>query len=231
MRDTRFLFFLWAMPAAFYMLLARLGHAGSLQGLPRPEALMVAMIAYATMGSALYGIGPPLAQERANHWIRQLRVMPLTGWQWLTAKVAQGALLALPGAVIVAVIAAAGHGVGASPGAWAGLAVLVTVGSVPFSALGLVVGQALDGQASNTATLFLTISLAVIGGLLVPVSLLPGPIHHLAHALPSYQLAATGRAVLDGTGIDAVGIAVLAIWTLAAVVIAWVLWRRHGAAG
>ncbi len=230
LRDSRFLFFLWAMPAVFYLLIAGLGHGGTLQGLPRAETFMVAMVAYAAMGAALYAIGPPLAAERAARWIRQLRVMPLTGAGWLGAKVAQGALLALPGAAIVAITAAASHGVTVDVGAWPKLAVVVVVGSLPFSAMGLVVGQALDGQSSNTATLFLTLVLSVIGGLLVPVSLLPAALHHLVQAFPTYQLAATGRAVLAGRSIDPASDAVLAAWTVAATTIAWVLWRRDGAA-
>lgn len=231
LRDTRFLFFLWAMPAVFYLLIASLGPSRTLQGLPRAETLMAAMVAYSAMGAALYAMGPPLAQERAARWIRQLRVTPISGAAWLVAKVAQAAILALPGAAVVAVAAVTVHGVTAGPGAWIGMAAVVAAGSLPFSAMGLVVGQALGGQASNTGTLFVTLVLAVVGGLLVPVPLLPAAVRTAARALPSYQLAGVVRAVLVGRRIQPTGVLVLVAWTAAAALGAWLLWRRDGAAG
>lgn len=84
LRDTRFLFFLVAMPAMLYLLLGGFTHPGGAGGLPASAAFMVAMMCYAAIGSACYAIGPPLAQERASKWSRQLQIMPLRGAHWLT---------------------------------------------------------------------------------------------------------------------------------------------------
>lgn len=97
LRDTRFLLFLVAMPAMLYLLLSGFSSVDSVGGLRAPVAFMVAMMCYAAIGSACYAIGPPLAQERASGWTRQLQIMPLRGTHWLAVKLLQGALLTIPG--------------------------------------------------------------------------------------------------------------------------------------
>ena len=84
LRDTRFLFFLVAMPAMLYLLLGGFAQLGSASDLSASAAFMVAMMCYAAIGSACYAIGPPLAQERASHWpgnSRSCRCEAPTGWR------------------------------------------------------------------------------------------------------------------------------------------------------
>ena len=198
LRDARFVLFLVAMPALLYLLLSGFSGAGAQDGLPAPAAFMVAMMCYAAIGSACYAIGPPLAHERASHWISQLQIMPLRGTSWLAVKLIQGALLTLPGTVVVAVAALITHPPGLTVARWAALALVLLIGSLPFTVLGLIIGQALDGQVANSATLFTVIGLSFAGGLLIPDSELPHAIRGISNALPSGQLAALARAAAAG---------------------------------
>jgi ABC-2 type transport system permease protein len=230
LRDSRFLLFLVAMPALLYLLLAGFTGTSHIDGLPAPAAFMVAMMCYAAIGSACYAIGPPLAAERASGWIRQLRIMPLPGTSWLAVKLLQGALLILPGITVVAATAAITHSPGLTPARWAALAVVLLAGSLPFTVLGLVIGQALDGQTANSATLFTVLGLSFAGGLLIPDSQLPLALRHAAAVLPSRQLADLARAAAAGHSPSWTAIGVLAAWTLAAAGAALILRRRDGGA-
>jgi ABC-2 type transport system permease protein len=230
LRDSRFILFLVAMPALLYLLLAGFDKNGSEYGLQAPAAFMVAMMCYSAIGSACYAIGPPLAAERARGWIRQLRIMPLAGTSWLAVKLIQGALLILPGITVVAATAAVTHPLGLSPARWAGLAAVLIAGSLPFTVLGLVIGQALDGQSANSATLFTVLGLAFAGGLLIPDTQLPHALQHAAAVLPSRQLADLARDAAAGHTPSLAAVAVLAAWTLAAAGAALALRRRDGSA-
>jgi ABC-2 type transport system permease protein len=230
LRDSRFLLFLVAMPALLYLLLAGFTSSGRQDGLPAPVAFMVAMMCYATIGSACYAIGPPLAAERARGWIRQLRIMPLAGTAWLAVKLLQGALLILPGITVVAATAAITHSLDLTPARWAALAAVLLAGSLPFTVLGLVIGQALEGQTANSATLFTVLGLAFAGGLLIPDSQLPHALQHAAAVLPSRQLANLARAAASGHGPALTAVGVLAAWTLVAAGAALALRRRDGGA-
>jgi ABC-2 type transport system permease protein len=230
LRDSRFLLFLVAMPPLLYLLYSGFAGPGTIDGLPAGESFMVSMCCYAAMGAAMYAIGPPLAAERATGWIRQLRVMPLTGPTWVAAKVIQGSVLIFPGVIAVAVTAAAVHHPHISAAQWAALAAVLLAGSLPFSTLGLVIGQALEGQAANSATLFVMLGLSFIGGLLIPDPRLPADIRHAAQIMPSHQLAAAARAPLSGQHIAYMTVLTLAVWTAASAAAALLLWRRDGAA-
>jgi ABC-2 type transport system permease protein len=230
LRDSRFLLFLVAMPALLYLLLADFTGTGREDGLPAPAAFMVAMMCYAAIGSACYAIGPPLAAERARGWIRQLHIMPLAGTSWLAVKLIQGALLILPGIAVVAVTAAITHPPGLTPARWAALAAVLVAGSLPFTVLGLVIGQALDGQTANSATLFTVLGLSFAGGLLIPDNELPATLRHAAAVLPSRQLADLARSAAAGHSPSLTAVSVLAAWTLAAAGTALALRRRDNAA-
>jgi ABC-2 type transport system permease protein len=230
LRDSKFMFFLVAMPALLYLLLAGFTHSGRENGLAAPVAFMVAMMCYATIGAACYAIGPPLAAERARGWIRQLQIMPLAGSSWLAVKLVQGALLILPGVAVVGVAAAITQSLGLTPARWLALGAVLLAGSLPFTVLGLVIGQALDGQTASSATLFIVLGLSFAGGLLIPDSQLPSALRHAAVVLPSRQLADLARAAAAGHSPALVAVGVLAAWTLAAAGAALVLRRRDGGA-
>jgi ABC-2 type transport system permease protein len=230
LRDTRFLFFLVAMPAMLYLLLGGFAHLGSASGLTASAAFMVAMMCYAAIGSACYAIGPPLAQERASHWARQLQIMPLRGTDWLAVKLVQGAVLTIPGIGAVAVAAVAIHPPGLSVAEWGELALVLLAGSLPFTIVGLVIGEAFEGQAANSATLFTVLGLSFAGGLLIPDSQLPSAVRSVAVLLPSRQLANLARAAASGRRPSELGVEILAVWTFAAGAAALMLRRREAAA-
>ncbi len=227
-RDSRFLFFLFVMPAALYLLYSGLPTHGLQDNLKPAQALMIAMISYAAMGCAMYAIGPELATDRASGWIRQLRITPLTGRAWVAAKTAEGALLPIPAAALVAITATVTHGIHTTPAHWAALLVVVIVGSLPFSMLGIVIGQALDGKAANSGTLFCQLGLAFVGGVLIPFSALPQAARRIGQAFPSCDLAALGRDAFAGRPLPFGDLAVLAAWTLVLAVAGVALLRRDG---
>jgi ABC-2 type transport system permease protein len=226
LRDTRFLFFLVAMPTLLYLLYSGFSGTKTTDGLDAPTSFMVAMMCYATIGSACYAIGPPLAQERSTRWIAQLRVLPLSASGWLAAKLVQGAVLVLPGILAVGVTAMVSHGIRLGPAQWLELAVALVLGSLPFSVLGLVVGEAFDGQAASSATLFIVLGLSFVGGLFVPDAQLPQPVRAVEGVVPSHQLASLARAIAGGRGVTFVSPAVLCLWALGAALAALVLRRR-----
>jgi ABC-2 type transport system permease protein len=230
LRDTRFLFFLVAMPAMLYLLLSGSVHLGRVGRLPASAALMVAMMCYAAIGSACYAIGPPLAQERASQWARQLQIMPLRGTHWLAVKFVQGAVLTVPGIAAVAIAAPAVHPPGLTVMEWGALVLVLLAGSLPFTVVGLVIGETFDGQAANTATLFTVLGLSFAGGLLIPDSSLPSAVRNVAVVLPSRQLADLARAAASDRQLSFLGVAVLAAWALAAGAAALILRRREAAA-
>lgn len=227
-RDLRILFFLIAFPVLLYLIVA--GTSGrSAPGFG--TTFLASMAVWSVIGAGMWTAGPQLCRERASGWIRQLRVTPLSSRAWLVTKLVQGCLMAVPGVVALGVAAVAKEHVHLSAGAWAALGATVVIGTIPFVFLGLIIGLWLDAQTGQVAQMLALMLLAFLGGLFIPLSVMPSGLRDVARALPSYRLASVGWDVLGGHGPATADVAVLAAWTLALAGGAIWLWRRESVTG
>jgi len=167
-------------------------------------------------------IGAWVADERAAGWRRRLLLTPLSGPGYLAGKVAVGVLVALPAAVVVPVTAVLVAGVSLTGADWLRTTVLMWPGAVPFALLGLLIGQLSDRQGVRMRTAAAMLGLALVGGLLVPLSTLPDPVHLVAVLMPSFWLAEIGRSGVGASTSALVPALMLAGWTVAlAVAVTW----------
>jgi ABC-2 type transport system permease protein len=118
-------------------------------------------------------------------------------------------LLTLPPLAVVALTGRFVNGVRLEPGEWAGLVGVLWLGSAVFVALGLLLGWALEEKAAGGAVGIVGTVLAALGGLWVPVEVFPSGLRAVAHGLPSYWYAETGRAAAGGALPSAPAVAAL----------------------
>ncbi|MCI3270091.1 ABC transporter permease [Streptomyces cylindrosporus] len=223
LRDVGFVIGGIAMPVLMYLLFTNLGaDDGSWK-----TGAMVGMAGYGAVGSAL-NTGGGVAEDRAIGWLRQLRVTPMTPRQVVVGRALTGSVTVLP--AIVAVLAAGGlvNGVRLAAWQWASIAVLLWLGSVPFTLLGLGNGYRLTGQTTGVANMACNLGLAVLGGLWFPVALFPDWLRAISACTPTYRFAQLGTSVAEGHAPALAAIAVLTLWLLAFGSYA-VLSYRHGA--
>lgn len=175
---------------------------------------MVSMCAFAAIAAASNAGGARLAAERANGWTRHLRLTPLPSWAYAAGNILTGALLALMAVLALSLIA----GVAARPqlpaSAWAAMILACWLGSLPFAALGILVGVAASTSVAQAAMFAATLVLDVLGGLFWPVPVFPAWLQDIAKLLPTYRLAALGRAAVTGHALNPADMAFLAAWTL-----------------
>ena len=197
-RNRQFLFFAVLLPALFTVFFTRV-FAGTAGGVSpgQAAATIVSMMAYGAVGAAL-GATVRLSFDRASGWLRQLRVTPVPQTSVVAVDVAVGMLLTLPPLVVVALTGRFVNGVHLAPGEWAGLIGVLWLGSAVFVALGLLLGWALEEKAAGGAIGIVGTVLAALGGLWVPVEIFPSGLRAVAHGLPSYWYAETGRAAAAG---------------------------------
>ncbi|MFI6485969.1 ABC transporter permease [Streptomyces sp. NPDC050564] len=211
LRDTGFVIGGIVMPVMMYLLFTNLG--GGDDG-DWKTASMVGMAAYGAVGSAL-NTGGGVAEDKVIGWLRQLRVTPMTPREVVLGRALTGSVTVLP--AITAVLAAGGlvNGVRLDIWQWAAIAVLLWLGSIPFTLLGLGNGYRLTAQTTGVANMVCNLGLSVIGGLWFPLALFPGWLQSLSAYTPTNRFAQLGVSVADGhaPGLGAMG--VLAAWLLA----------------
>jgi ABC-2 type transport system permease protein len=229
-RDRRFVFFSVAVPVMFYLLwsniFAKGGGNETDTGLPPKTYLLVAMASFGALGAALTTTGARLAAERQSGWLRQLQVTPLRPWAVIITKVIASMCLALPAIVLVGLTAAITQHVHLSPGQWAAMVGLMWVGTLPFAALGTLIGSLVSADAAQPVTLACYFALSILGGLWISVSLLPTALRHIARWTPSNRFADLGWNVVAGHAPPASDALVLAAWTVVLGALAILAYRR-----
>jgi ABC-2 type transport system permease protein len=227
LRDGRYVGLVVAWPVAAYLLFSTVfgGAADRAEGLGARTEIMVAMAAFGAIGAVLMATGPRMAAERQSGWTRQLRVTPLPAWRLLAARLVAALALTLPAIGLTFVVAAA-RGVGLGGWEWPALAALLVVGSVPFGVLGLLIGASGSGEAAMGLTTAVYVALAALGGLWMPVRILPSALRTLAGALPSYRLGELGWRVAAGRPPTLSSVVVLAAWTVGLGALALLVGRR-----
>jgi len=228
LRNVRFLVFLIAFPVLLYLIYAK--QHGLSQGLTVATLLLVSMAVYTGMGSAMYASGPQLARERGNGWMRQLRISPISTPGWFAAKLIQAILLIIPGlAMLIALALTYGH-VHLAAGRLGLLVAVLVLGTIPFCALGLVIGLIFDSQTAQVAQMITLLVLAFLGGIFIQWSSLPHGMQLIGKSLPSYHLAQLGWNAAAGRPLDLANVAALAAWTAGLAALAVWRWRSEGAA-
>lgn len=200
------------LPVAALGLFGTLGRTGGHD----LEALVPSVLALALVASGLVNLGIATAFERGYGVLKRLGGSPLGRDGLIAAKVAVVAGIALVQVVALLGLALA-IGWRPGPGASAiGVSLAVIVGSATFASFGLLIAGTLRPEGTLVVANVLFLLALLLGGVLLPIEDLPGPLQVAASGSPVGALAEAFRSSLtDGVGY--VGeMAVVAAWGVAA---------------
>lgn len=205
------------IPAVVLLFFASAGIVPASAGRP-VDFLLPGSLALAVIATSLVNLGIATAYERHYGVLKRLGGSPLTRGGLLTAKML--AVLAVEVAQVVLLVAIAVLALGwtVAPGAAPALMVAaLLLGTLAFAGLGLLMAGALRAEATLALANGLFLVALMLGGIVLPLDHLPGPLAALAGVLPAAALADTFRVAL-GSGGDAVApVAILVTWGVGAV--------------
>jgi ABC-2 type transport system permease protein len=225
LRNRRYLLFTIAFPLILYVLYTSVIPAdstGEIGGLAWPAYFLVSMAAYGAIGAAM-SQAAPIATERRTGWARQLRVTPLPGIAYVAAKVVGSVIVTVPALALVATAGSLVNHLDVSVVNLVAMVAVLAIASLPFAALGLLLGYLLDVESAQGGMVLTFFGLAILGGLFAPLEAFPDGLATMARVLPSSHFASLGRSVLAGRLPDALDIVVVAAWAL--VISAAAAWR------
>ena len=180
-----------------------------------PGALTLAVVA-----TSLVNLGIATGYERHYGVLKRLGGSPLTRSSLLTAKLSTVFVVEALQIVLLGLIAV---WLGWRPGPDASAPVFLAawiLGTAAFAGLGLLLAGSLRAEATLALTNAAFIACLLLGGIVVPVDQLPGPLAAIAGVLPAAALSDAFRAALGSASDDVVGsFAILAAWAVGAVVL------------
>ena len=187
LRSTRFLIFSVVFPILLFLLYVGIFANGDKAAV---GVLMVDMTAFGAFSATLFA-GGRLAVERAAGWQRQLRLTPLTGAGYLTAKGVTGMLVALPAVVLVPLVGVVVEGVSLDAAGWLRVTVGIWLAVIPFALIGLLIGQLGTPDSIQPIMSLTMMTMSLLGGIFIPVDTMPGWLLDVAG--PPFVLARPGR--------------------------------------
>ena len=176
--------------------------------------LLPGMLALAVMATGMVSLGIATAYERYYGVLKRLGGSPLPRSGLIIAKVISVLALELIQTVILVGVAIVFYGW--RPAGAPLLALLVMVlGTVTFAALGLAMAGALRAEVTLAGANGLYLLFLLLGGGILPLEHLPGPLAVVAQLLPAAALTEALRAAMtDGAAFPGFALLVLAAWAV-----------------
>jgi ABC-2 type transport system permease protein len=194
--------------------------------LPKPAGIVHAVdflapgiLALAVMSTSMVSLGIATGFERQYGVLKRLGATPLGRPRLLAAKIAAIAAIEL---LQVALLVVVGLLLGWDPGGPVAAAVpAILLATVAFCGLGLLLAGGLRAEVTLAAANGLYLLLLLLGGMIFPLSKLPGGLRAVAQALPAGALSdALHGALTAGGSVPLRAWIVLAAWAVAAPVAA-----------
>jgi ABC-2 type transport system permease protein len=206
-RTPAFAFPFLLLPAALYLFF------GALMGVAKdPKTAIQVFTGFAVfgvMGPGMFGFGMVLAVERERGLLTLKRALPMPAAANLIAKMLMAMLFSV---IVMATMIAAAVSLGHLPltvGRGLAVTVILTLGSLPFSAIGLFIGARATSRTAAAFVNLIYLPMIYLSSILIP---LPKSIHAISLASPAFYL---NQLALRAIGAPSYGATVVDIAILA----------------
>lgn len=208
------------IPTAVLLFFATVGIVPDIGGRP-VDFLLPGTLALAVIATGLVNLGIATGYDRQYGVLKRLGGAPIPRASVIAAKIV--AVLAIEIAQLVLLVGVAVLVLGWRPTDGTmpvlGLASLL-LGTAAFAGLGLLLAGTLRAEATLALANGLFLAFLMLGGIVIPVDHLPGPIATLAQLLPAAALSDSLRISLGAAGDASAPLVILAAWSVAAIALA-----------
>jgi ABC-2 type transport system permease protein len=202
MRNRAFLFFSLIMPLAFLF-----GYAGLFRRFG-PEAVpyLLSMVLALTVMGSFWGLSVQLVTFREQGILRRFRVTPVGASAMLASSLISNYFLTLPTIAIEFYISRSVFHM-AGLGNLVSVFILVTIGTVTFASLGLIVASVTNTmQETQIINQIIWFVFLFISGATIPFPMLPAMVQKISLFLPAtYLVSGLQRAMIDHTNLNSLG--------------------------
>jgi ABC-2 type transport system permease protein len=217
-----------AFPMVFYLLFG-VAMKGRFSGPFDISTLLLGTYgAFGVIGAALFGFGVGVAVERGQGWMLFKRATPMPPLAHLVAKLFMAVVMSSLVVAGLFLLGATLGGVHLPLSTWLTLFAVLVAGAIPFGAIGLAIGYWAGPNSAPAIVNLIYLPMSIVSGLWIPIQGLPGFLQKIAPFLPPYHFSQLALKVigLDRGGSVGVSIAVLAAFSVGALALAWMGYRR-----
>lgn len=187
LRNKYFVFWSLFMPILFYFIFTRVVNTGTDSPKDWQAHYLMSMTTFSVMGSSIMSLGIRLVQERTQGWTLYMRITPLSNTAYFFAKMMSQTLVHLMSIIVIFTAGVLINGVSLTAVQWILSALWILAASMPFLALGTLVGTMKRVDTASGVSNVIYMVLAVTGGMWMPVELFPQLMQNIVKWLPAYN--------------------------------------------
>ncbi|WP_327103571.1 ABC transporter permease [Nonomuraea glycinis] len=187
------------------------------------------MMLIGAMSAALMSLSISVSQDREQPWNPYLRTLPAGPFPRFAGRILTTMGMMVTSVIPVLVIAGLfTEATITAPRLLLGVAA-VLVSSIPFMLIGLFIGFAMPSKAAVAVSQILFFPLAIVGGLMVPLQVMPAFVETISRFVPSRGAGELVWWLAAGVEPKVLPLVTLVIWTvLAGAAAAWAYRRDEG---
>lgn len=227
-RNKLFIFFSLLMPVMFYYIFTNVIQVPQ-NGDAWKAHYLISMATFSIVGTALFSFGVRISQEKGQGWTHLLKITPLPEGAYITAKIIAQTVVNAFSILVIFIAGILINHVELTVGQWIGAGLWLLLGVTPFLALGTVIGSIKKADAAAGLANILNMSLAVIGGLWMPIEVFPKILRSIGEWIPTYHFGSGAWDIVAGKSIGWENIAVLGGYFLIFVVVSIYIRKRQEA--
>jgi len=176
-------------PIIFYLFFGLLMNRNQVHnGLSVSINMLAGYAVFGAIGSSLFGIGVGLSGDLSAGWLELKRASPMPPVAYLLAKCVTAMAFATIIVTVLTLMGIAFAGVHITPFQYLHMVSLIVIGSIPFAAMGLVLALVAPFNAAPGIANMIYLPMSFLGGLWVPIEILPKFLQDFAPVLPTYHL-------------------------------------------
>ncbi|MBC8078739.1 MAG: ABC transporter permease [Gorillibacterium sp.] len=201
-RNPYYVFWSLLMPIMFYFIFTRVVNTGSDDTEQWEAHYLMSMTVFSVMGSAIMTLGIRLVQERTQGWSTFMRITPLPGPIYFFGKMFGQTMMHIFSIILIFLAGFLMNGVSLTAGQWLLSGLWILFGSLPFLAIGTLIGAMKRVDTASGVSNAIYMVLAVTGGLWVPIEIMPKAVQHIGKWLPAYNYGNGAWLIIRGESLE-----------------------------
>lgn len=188
---------------------------------------LMSMAAFSVMGSAIMTLGIRLVEERKQGWSMFMRITPLSDQAYFAAKMIGQTVIHVFSIVMIFTSGALINGISLTLLEWLMCGMWFLFGSLPFLAIGTLVGTMKRVDTASGVSNMIYMVLALCGGMWMPMEILPNFVQSIGKWLPSYHFGSGAWEIVRGGQPDWINFTLLVGYLLLFMVISGYTRRKQ----
>lgn len=198
LRNRYFVFWSLAMPILFYYIFTKVVNTHAPNQAAWQAHYLMSMTAFSVMGSSIMTLGIRMVQERTQGWSTFIRITPLSTRVYFASQIIAQSVIHLLSITIIFLAGATINHISLTPYEWIMSGLWILIASLPFLALGTLIGMMKKVETASGVSNIVYMVLAVAGGMWTPLELMPKTMQNIGRWLPSYHFGNGAWQIVQG---------------------------------